>query len=296
MKLMVWRRGGKPGAMPSKSRLYAPARIQPAQMPGPLPAGAARRLRRRGAEEGRGGAMGVRGGWWWRSAVVAIVVVAGLGGSLGPVWAATDVMSVTNMFVPPQATGIGSALVGGSGAGTPGAPSPAPGCGVAVQAAMGAAHAGNVQQQQTYSQSIRQPPGKILTSCVSTLISLMEGLDIFSNAGPFSMQTLIDAAVNFGAGQICQVIMSEFNSVMSQAFNSVAFLKDSIPCGVGLNIPTGGAGGAGGGFCQSLGGPLVNIGTNQTIYSNTINVNQTSLQSAVAGQGGSSNALQLLGY
>lgn len=233
-----------------------------------------------------------------RQVIVAIMVVVAALTPLVPASAlTTDTMTVPNMYPVPGASGVGSSLNaggGGSSSALPGSPAPAAGCTGSLQAAQGGALSAGLQNHMTISLSARKPPGKILTSCLTTLISLMKSLDIFSNAGPWSMQALVDAVVSYGEQMICDVIQTEFNNVMGQAFNSVAFLKDVVPCGVQINVPMM-SGGGGGGFCQAIGGPLVNIGSNSgTLYqAGSSGTSQRSLQGAITGQG-NGNALQLL--
>lgn len=198
--------------------------------------------------------------------MLAVVLVAAMAGTGAVVPRAALAAGVGDLYAPPAVTGIGGGLWKG-GQAVPGSPEAGGGCAPAVQQAHGAAYAAGMQNALTISRSERQPPGKILTGCVTTLITMLSSLDIFSNAGPWALTTVINGIMNFAEGLICQFISDQFNRVVAVAFNSIAFLNDVIPCGVGISLPgmNGGAGGMD--FCASLGGPLVNVGVQGgTVY------------------------------
>lgn len=165
---------------------------------------------------------------------------------------------IGDLYAPPAVSGIGAGLWNG-GPSVPGAPASQAGCAPTVQQAQGAAYAAAVQSTMTISKSERKPPGKILTSCITALITLMSSFDIFSNAGPWALNAIIEGVLNYAEQMVCAVIADQFNKLVQQAFNSVAFLADVIPCGVNISI-TGMSGGSGGmDFCATLGGPFINI-------------------------------------
>lgn len=166
---------------------------------------------------------------------------------------------IGDLYAPPSNTGIGAGLWQG-GAMVPGAPGAGAGCAPTVQQAHGAAYQAGMRNALTISRSERQPPGKILTKCITTLITMLHSLDVFSNAGPWALQAIVEGIISWAEGFICEIISEQFNRVVAVAFNSIAFLNDVVPCGVGISLPgmNGGAGGMD--FCASLGGPLVNIG------------------------------------
>ncbi|MCW2240371.1 hypothetical protein [Azospirillum canadense] len=225
-------------------------------------------------------------------AAVLVIAVASVG---AVVPRAVLAGGIGDLYAPPAVTGIGGGLWQG-GATVPGAPAAQAGCAPTVQQAHGAAYAAGMRNALTISRSERQPPGKIMSACISTLISMLSGLDIFSNAGPWALQTIVNGILNFAEGLICQFISDQFNRVVAVAFNSIAFLNDVVPCGVGISLPgmNGGAGGAD--FCASLGGPLVNIGTpGGTVYTSPSASVIPPIISKNTGMGGSNVLTTILG-
>lgn len=191
-----------------------------------------------------------------RMVVGALVLSLSAVGALAP--RAAMAVGIGDMYAPPTVSGIGAGLWNG-GPAVPGAPAAQAGCAPTVQQAQGAAYAAAVQNTMTISKSERKPPGKILTSCITSLITLMSSFDIFSNAGPWALNMIIEGVLNYAEQMVCAVIADQFNKLVAQAFNSVAFLADAIPCGVNISI-TGMSGGSGGmDFCATLGGPFINV-------------------------------------
>jgi hypothetical protein len=163
----------------------------------------------------------------------------------------------------PGSAGAGSTVWTGGGSTVPGAPSAGAGCAPQVNVALGQAAAAGYQNRVNIASQNLKSPTKILTGCLTGVIKLLDALSVFSKAGSLGFDAILDqvedAALQYGATEVCQVVATEFNGLMNQAFNAVAFLKDVVPCGIGINLPSLSAG-AGPGLCAIVGGPLVNIG------------------------------------
>lgn len=158
----------------------------------------------------------------------------------------------------PSSLAIGAELWQGSAA--PGAPAAQPGCAPAIQRSIGAGLAAGYRNSISISKSERVPPGKILNGCIGKLVQMLDSLDVFSKTGPFIVNTIVDAVIQYGEKAICDVVQKEFQKITSMAFNSMAFLGDIVPCGVGISLPAYAGGSGGADICSAIGGPLVTVG------------------------------------
>jgi hypothetical protein len=227
-----------------------------------------------------------------RTALAPVFLVLALGAVLPPAAMAADPSDVTDSLPAPISTQTGANLNNGSGgfSAQQGAPGPQGGCATAIQGPLADASTKAVQNRITLAQSQLKPPGKILTGCITTLISLLSGLDIFSNLSVSGIaKQALNAVVSYGEQLVCDVISTEFNNVVSQAFNSVAFLSDIRPCGMQIGIPNAGMGGGGVNFCQIIGGPVITIGPGGT----AVTGNLSSLTGVLAQQMGATQGGQV---
>lgn len=222
--------------------------------------------------------------------VAVILVLAGLA---SPAAANPGIGTMYNGIVE-SGTAIGAGLWQGASSGSvPGTPTPGAGCAPAVQQAHGAGYAAGMRNVTTISQSERQPPGKLLTTCITTLIDMMATFDIFSNLSQWSFQTLLSKVEQYAAQLVCDEVAQEWTQVVSKAFNSMAFLNEIVPCGIAISLPSLSASGGSLNFCSSIGGPLATVGTTGgTLY--TIGSGQP-IPPILSGSLGGSDALSILG-